>query len=314
MFNVNRAAVAGLALAGLCVSLTACSGGASETGGDIATVNGQKISRADFDRKLEAGPSGKSTLAQLIQSSLVEQYAVTNKIDVTDAEIAKREDQIKARYPAPGQFEGILKQQGLTENDVHQILRDQVIIEKAVAPKVSVSEADIKAYFDKNHALLDTPEQVQARHILVADEKTADDIEAKLKAGGDFAALAKQYSTDPSTKDKGGELGFFGKGQMVPAFQAAAFADHVGKITVPVKSPFGWHIIQVEAKKPAVVATLANAHDKIRDQLKQQAQGQQVPTFLQSLRTNAQITITDDRLKDALPPAAPTAATPAPAK
>jgi foldase protein PrsA len=302
MFNVNRAA--SLALAALCVSLAACSSGATETGGDVATVNGQKISRAAFDQKLESGPSGKSTLAQLIQSSLVEQYATTNKIDVTDAEIAKREDEIKAKYPA-GQFDQILKQQGLTENDVHQILRDQIIIEKAVAPKVTVSEADIKAFFTKNHALLDTPEQVQARHILVADEKTANDIEAKLKAGGDFAALAKQYSTDPSTKDKGGELGFFGKGQMVPAFQNAAFADPVGKVTAPVKSPFGWHIIQVEAKKPAVVATLANAHDKIRDQLQQQARGQATPAFLQSLRAGAQITINDDRLKDALPPAAP---------
>jgi foldase protein PrsA len=302
MFNVNRAA--SLALAALCVSLAACSSGATETGGDVATVNGQKISRAAFDQKLESGPSGKSTLAQLIQSSLVEQYATTNKIDVTDAEIAKREDEIKAKYPA-GQFDQILKQQGLTENDVHQILRDQIIIEKAVAPKVTVSEADIKAFFTKNHALLDTPEQVQARHILVADEKTADDIEAKLKAGGDFAALAKQYSTDPSTKDKGGELGFFGKGQMVPAFQNAAFADPVGKVTAPVKSPFGWHIIQVEAKKPAVVATLTNAHDKIRDQLQQQARGQATPAFLQSLRAGAQITINDDRLKDALPPAAP---------
>jgi len=312
MFNGNRA-LAGLTLAGLCVSLAACSSGASETGGDIATVNGQKISRAAFDQKLEAGPSGKSTLAQLIQSSLVEQYAVTNKIDVTDAEIAKREDTIKLRYPA-GQFDQILKQQGLTENDVHQILRDQVIIEKAVGPKITVSEADIKAYFDKNHALLDTPQQVQARHILVADEKTADDIEAKLKAGGDFAALAKQYSTDPGTKDKGGELGFFGKGQMVPAFQNVAFATPVGKTSAPVKTPYGWHIIQVEAVKPALIATFANSHDKIRDQLKQQAQGQQVPTFLQSLRSGATIVISDDRLKDALPPAVPAAATPAAAK
>ena len=134
----------------------------------------------------------------------------------------------------------------------------RAIIEQAVGPQVKVSDADIKAYFDKNHATLDKPEQVRARHILVADEKTADTIEAKLKAGGNFADLAKQYSTDPSTKDKGGELGFFGKGQMVPAFQAAAFSLPVGAISAPVKSPFGWHIINVEEKRQS--ANQGHAH------------------------------------------------------
>jgi foldase protein PrsA len=305
MFNLNRATVTVLALAGLCVPLAACSNGTSGASGDVATVNGQKITRADLDRKLEAGPAGKSTLNRLIQSSLVEQYAAASKIDVSGDELAKREDLIKARYQGPGQFDQILKQNGLTTADFDQIVRDLIITEKAVAPKVTISEADIKAFFDKNHSRLDTQEQVQVRQILVADEKTASDLEAKLKAGGDFAALAKQYSTDPSTKDKGGELGFFGKGQMVASFQTAAFATPVGKITAPVKSPFGWYIIQVEAKKPAVLATLANSQDKIREQLKGQAQGQIIPAFVQSLQTKAQITITDDRLKDLIPSTGP---------
>jgi foldase protein PrsA len=298
--------VATLATAGLCVSLAACSS-QSSSGGNIATVNGQAITRAEFDRKLESGPAGKQTLLQLVQAQLVDQYATKNNIAVTSDEVKKREDDIKSKYP-PGQFDGMLKQQGLTDDDVHNILRQTIIVEKAVASKVNVSDADVKAYFDKNHASLDTTEQVRARHILVPDLKTANDVEAKLKAGGDFAALAKQYSTDPSTKDKGGELGFFGKGMMVAPFQDAAFADPINKITAPVKSPFGYHIIQVEERKPATKATLANSSAKIRDLLKQQQQGQAVPAFLSGLRADANIVVLDDRLKDAIPPAAPTPA------
>jgi foldase protein PrsA len=308
MSVVNRA-VAGFATAALCVSLAACSSAGATSGGDVASVNGQKISRADFDKKLEAGPAGKSVLNQLVQQALVDQYAADKKITVSDDEVAKKEDEIKSKYP-PGQFEQILKQQGLTEADVHNILRQTVVIEKAVAPQIKVSDADVKSYFDKNHALLDTPEQVRARHVLVADLKTANEVEAKLKAGGDFAALAKQYSTDPSTKDKGGELGFFGKGQMVPSFQAAAFASPVGTITAPVKSPFGYHIIQVEEKKPATKATLASAHDKIVAQLTQQQQSQQIPVFMQQLKSTAKIDVYDDSLKDAFPSPLPAAAAP----
>ena len=295
------------------LSLAACSGSA---GGDVASVNGQKISRADFDHKLESSPAARQTLTQLVQTSLIDQYAKDKKVDVSQAEIDKKEADIKAKYPA-GQFEQILKQQGLSEADVQAILKQQIVLEKAVAPQVHVSDSDVKAYFDKNHAVFDKPEQVRARHILVADAATAKTVLAKVKAHGDWLALAKQYSTDPSSKDKGGELGFFGRGQMVPAFQDAAFGAKVGQIVGPVKSPFGYHVIQVEEKKPATKATFAAVKDQIRQQLTQQQQAQQVPVFLQTLRANAKIDVYDDRYKDAFPSTAPAAggasAAPAPA-
>ncbi len=303
---IRAAAIVATAVIG--VTITGCSAGSSSGGGDVASVNDQKITRADFDKKLESSPAGKQVLTQLVQQSLVDQYGTSQKIDVAQNEIDKKENDIKAKYP-PGQFDTILKQQGLTDADVQNILRQQIIIEKAVAPDVHVSDADVKAYFDKNHTLLDKPAQVRARHILVADKATADQVEAKLKSGGDFAALAKQYSTDTSTKDKGGELGFFGKGQMVPAFQAAAFSLPVGSISQPVKSPFGWHVIQVEEKRPATTATLAAASTQIKNQLTQQQQAQQVPVFLQQLRSKANIQVYDDRYKDAFPAAVPLPAT-----
>ena len=309
---IRAAAVVASAVIGITITgCSAASGGGSSGGGDVAAVNDQKISRADFDKKLESSPAGKQVLTQMVQQDLVDQYGKDQKIDVAQDEIDKKEADIKSKYP-PGQFDTILKQQGLTEADVQNILRQQIIVEKAVAPNVHVSDADVKAYFDKNHTLLDKPEQVRARHILVADEATANQVEAKLKSGGDFAALAKQYSTDTSTKDKGGELGFFGKGQMVPAFQTEAFSLPVGATSPPVKSPFGWHVIQVEEKKPATKATLASSQAQIKDQLTQQQQAQQVPVFLQQLRSKANIQVYDDRYKDAFPPLPASAAAPAP--
>ena len=298
MSGASRAGFALVTLA-LGIGLAGCSGGG--TGNNVASVNGQNISRAEYDAKLEAGPQGKAVLNQLVQGALIDGYAKDNHIDVSEADVTKEENDIKSKYP-PGQFEQILKAQNLTEDDVRKILRQKLIVEKGVGGSTKVSDAEIKSYLDKNHATLDTAEQVRAKHILVRDAATAATVEQKLHSGGDFAALAKQYSTDPSSKDKGGELGFFAKGQMVPAFQSAAFTQKIGVIGPPVKSPFGFHIIVVEEKKPAQVATLANSRAKIQTLLAQQQQQTQIPQFLASLRSKANIAIYDDKLKDALPP------------
>jgi foldase protein PrsA len=310
---MSNRVLAAVATALLGFSVAGCSGtNGSSGGGDIASVNGQKITRAEFDSKLEAGPQGKAILNQLVQSALIDQYAKDNHVDIPDADVQKKEDEIKAKYP-PGQFEQILKAQNLTEDDVKRILRQQLVVDKAVSANVKVSDADVKAYIAKNHATLDTGAQVRARHILVANLATAQQVEAKLKAGAKFEDLAKEYSTDPSSKVKGGELGFFSKGQMVPAFQAAAFAQPINVVGPPVKSPFGYHIIETEEKKPPMVADLANSGDKVRTQLQQQQSQQQYPQFLAGLRSKANIQIFDDKLKDALPPIPAAAASGAPA-
>ena len=309
---ISRVSAAALC-AGFGLLLTACS---SNSGGAIVTVNGQQISRSTFDNKLESSQAGKGVLNQLIQSDLIDQYATENHIDPSSSQIDDELNKLKARYPN-GQFDMIVKQQGLTDADVRNILRQQLVLQQAVAKRIPpITDAQVAAFFKQNHAALDKPEQVRARHILVPDLKTAQLVEAKLKAGGDFAALAKQYSADPASKDKGGELGFFGHGQMVQPFDAAAFSLPVGKISAPVKSPFGYHIIQVEEKKPAVKATLAGSNAQIRQTLLQQAEQQQIQPFLQELRSKATITVSDPRFADLastpLPPA-PNTGSPAPA-
>ena len=303
--------------AAFAASLAACSAVQGNSAA-IATVNGQKISRADYDKKLEASQAGRSVLNQMIQSDLIDQYAQENGINPTNAQIDDEVNKIKARYPN-GQFDAIVKQQGLTEADVRSIFRQQLVLQQAIAKKMPpITDDQIKTYFNQNHAMLDKPEQVCASHILVPDVKTAQMVEGKLKSGGDFAALAKQYSTDPASKDKGGDLGCFGHNQMVKPFDQAAFSLPVGKISDPVKSPFGYHIIKVNQKKPAQKATLASSSDQIRTVLTQQAQQQQIPAFLQSLHAKANITVSDPRFSDlantpvATPPSsAPAASAPA---
>jgi foldase protein PrsA len=302
-----------LAAAAFAGGLAACSNAPTGSGDAIADVGGTKITKGELDSKLEGGPAGKQALTQLIQGALIEQYAKEHDIVVTDTEVQKKLDETKVHYPT-GQFEQILKQQGLTADDVNRLLRHDLILEKAVGKDVKVGDADVKAYFEKNHAAYDKPEQVRARHILVPDEKTADTVYDKLKAGGKFEDLAKQYSTDPSTKEKGGELGFFGRHQMVPTFEQAAFSQPLHEIGKPVKSPFGYHVIEVEEHKDAQTASLASVHDDIKKQLVQQQEAQQVPAFLEGLRAKAKVAIYDDRLKDAMPsPLAPPPATPSPA-
>jgi foldase protein PrsA len=304
--SIAQRTIAGLAALLLGTSVTACS-----SGGAVATVNGQEISQPAFQSKLESSPVARSILQQMVQEALIEQYAKNNNITVSDAEISAREDQLKANFPN-GSWDEMLKARNLTEDDVKQALREQLILDKALEKQVTITPAQVKQYFDKNHAAFDKPEQVQARHILVPDLATANKVEGLLKQGKSFSDLAKQYSTDPGSKDKGGELGWFRRGQMVPAFDKVAFSLPIGSISQPVKSPFGYHIIQVEGRQPGQQATLANSTPRITELLRQQQEAPLIQPFLQGLQQKAVITVNDPRFADlfpspppAMPPAAP---------
>jgi foldase protein PrsA len=298
--------VAGIATALLTVSLSACGGGGAG-GGNVATVNGQAISHAELDQKLEGSPAARGVLQQMVTNQLIDSYAQQNHISVSSAEITKVEDQYKAQYPN-GQWDELLKARGLTEQDVQDLIRRQIILDKAVGGKIHITDKQIKDYFDKNRAQFDKPPMARARHILVPDMKTAQKVETDLKNGKDFAAEAKQYSIDPGSRDKGGELGFFRKGQMVPAFEHYAFTGPIGKISAPIKSPFGYHVIQVEERKPGTTANLATAHDQIQQQLRQQQEAPLIPSFLQRLQSSANIKIDDPRFAGLYPSAAPSSA------
>ncbi len=307
MPNAHRL-FAGLATAVLTVSLAACGGG----GGNEMTVNGQAITKAAFDQRLESGKDARPTMQQMVQESLIEQYAKDHNITVTNDEIDKKENTLKARYPN-GQFDQLLKAQGLTEDFVRSQIRLQLFLDKGVGANIKVSDSDVKAYFNRSHATLDTPDTAKARHILVKDLATANKVEAELKGGKNFADEAKLYSLDPSSKAAGGELPQFKRGSMVPAFEKSVFSLPIGATSAPVKSPFGYHIIQVESRTMGQKATLASAHDQIVDTLRAQQEQPLLQPFLLGLQQKAKIDIQDPRFADLFPSPAPAAAAPAPA-
>jgi foldase protein PrsA len=282
------ATLASLALAlSAALFVTAC--GDSKA---IAVVNGEKITKGELDDKLE-GQVGKNTLAQLVQQKLIFQYAKQHNIDVPDKDVETKLDEIRSHFPA-GQFETMLKQQGMSLDDAHKVIREQLLVKAAVDQQINVTDAQINDYIKANKLSLGQTAQVHAAHILVKTKALADTIEAQLKKGADFAALAQQYSQDTGSKVKGGDLGTFGPGQMVPAFQAAAFKLKPGQISDPVQTPFGWHIIKVIESKPLT-------KQMVIDQVKQQQESQQMTPFLQTLRTSAKIEIDDPRFSDLFP-------------
>ena len=135
------------------------------------------------------------------------------------------------------------------------------MLHKAIGPEIT--EAALKARYEKDIANKPGVEEVHARHILVPDKATAEKIIAELDKGASFAELSKKYSKDPGSAKDGGDLGWFKKGEMVPAFSDAAFALKDGQITQsPVHTQFGWHVIQVLGHRKAPPPTFEQARDR----------------------------------------------------
>jgi foldase protein PrsA len=180
---------------------------------------------------------GEQALQQLVyEKVLSEEY------EVTDEELNSKLDQIKADLGA--NFEMALTQYGYKdEADLKETIRIGLLQEKAAIKDVKVDEKELKEFTDTYKP------QVKARHILVEDEKTANEVKKKLDEGGKFEDLAKEYSKDPGSAANGGDLGWFGPGKMVAEFENATYALEVNEISAPVKSEHGFHIIQLTDKK-----------------------------------------------------------------
>lgn len=139
----------------------------------------------------------------------------------------------------------------------------------SVIEKVTVDEKEIKKFYDENPSQFVAGAQVSAKHILVEEKEQAEKIAKEIAGGKDFAEAAKEYSTCPSS-EKGGDLGYFGKGQMVPEFEKAAFGGEIGKVLGPVQTQFGFHLILVEDKKEEKKVSYEEIKDNLYSQLLQQ--------------------------------------------
>lgn len=268
----------------------------------VATVNGTDITKAQlYDKLVEAG--GESTLQNLITTTLVDQEAKKANITVTDEDINAEIEDLKTQFGGEDALNAALAQSSMTLDDLKAQMPLQVEIRKLLEPKVTVTDEDITKYFNDNKATFNQEEEVQASHILVATKEEADAIVKQLKEGTDFATLAKEKSSDTGSKDKGGELGFFKKGDMVTEFSDAAFALKVGETSGAVKTDYGYHVIKVTDRKEAHEYTLEEKKEEIKKTLISQKVSEMSSTWLQDLTTNAKITntLTDEPEASAAP-------------
>lgn len=220
-----------------------------------ALVNGEPIMMAEYQRLLDQfemsfkeqglDTESEETLAalrrqvleQMIDQELIEQGAAREGISVSEEEIVACIEEGKREMESEEKFNEWLRANAMTYDDLKAMLRSQ-LLSNALRDKVTAS-------------ITTTAEQVRARHIMVTTEGKAREVLAELQAGGDFAALARQYSEDETTKDHGGDLGFFPRGIMPPEFEEAAFALSPSQVSGVVKTPFGFHIVQVLERDPA---------------------------------------------------------------
>ncbi len=287
----------------------------------VAVVNGIVITQVDFDQEMsrvqmklmKAGKSfddfnlssiKKDVLESLINHELLQQESQKHKIKVDKAKINEQLEKMKKQFPSEERFKEALSMMNLSEADLERQIKNDIVlqqfIDKQFIQKIQISDEETKIYYDSHPDSFKTPEMVKASHILIKVDPQADKaqklkvrnkletIRKKLENGEDFAALAKQYSDCPS-KAKGGDLGFFGHGQMVKPFEEVAFALNTGDMSDIVETEFGYHLIKVTDKKPESTILYKNIKDRLNQYLKQEKLHNEINKNIEKLKEKAKV-------------------------
>ena len=275
------------------LALAACGGGGTSSAdvpeGAVAVVGDKTVTKEEFDQLIEQqkksaeaqkqdfpapGTAQYEALKATVVKGLVEQKeweleGEAMGVQVTDQEIETELDKLKQQYFKGDEqkYSAELAKQGLTDEDVRNELRTRILTNKiyeAVTKKVTVSDADIQAYYDKNSTQYQQPASREVRHILVKNEALAQKLHDQIQGGADFAKLAEKYTQDQASKADGGKFTAF-KGRTVAPFDKFVFSAKTGELSDPIKTEFGWHVIEVlSAVKPATTTPL----DQVKDQIK----------------------------------------------
>ena len=286
----------------------------------VARVNGEDVKKADFERMIKTieARAGqpipperrdeilRGALDQLIVYKLLAQECKTRGLAATDADVDAKLAELRKQFPTEDAFSKALQERGLTldglKSDARTDLSVSKLMDTEVASTPGPSDAEAQDFYAKNPDKFKQEEQVRASHILIrVDEKAdaatkkkaKDEIESVLKqarAGADFAALAREHSQDGSAA-QGGDLNYFTKEQMVPAFSNAAFALKPGQISDVVTTQFGYHIIKVTDHKPARVVPFEEASAKIKEFLGEQKKQQHADAFIDGLKKKSKIEV-----------------------
>lgn len=287
----------------------------------LATIDDDKVERWELEgamKGIEARAGApiptdrrdeilRNLLDQIVAYHVLAREAKDRKVSVTDAEVAAQLEKIKGGFPNQQAFQEALSSQGITlvqlERQTRIGLDIDKILEAEVTPQLQVADAEIGEFYQKNLAQFEQGESVHASHILFmtpqgaeggqkeAAKTKAQQVLKQVKAGGDFAALAKEHSQDPGSAPAGGDLGFFPKGQTDPAFEAAAFALKPGDVSEVVESQFGYHVIKVHEHRPARTATLDEVSGQIREYLIGQQRDTKIQTFIEQAKAKRKVQI-----------------------
>lgn len=242
----------------------------------LATVNGKAITESDLNlAEAEIGSDLGNLPAPTRRRVLVE-YIIETQLMAEAANAEKLEE-----TPAFDERMAYYKRKALREAYFDSKIKN------------SVSEAAAKTFYDDQIKGMKPEEEVKARHILVKTEDEARDIKKKIADGADFEELAKEHSLDPGTKDNGGLLGFFSRGQMVPQFEEAAFILEPGNISDPVESRFGWHLIKVEERRQKPLPTF----DEVKERILNSMIHRKAQSIAEELRKDAKIEYVDPEIK-----------------
>ena len=288
---------------------------------NVARVNGKDISAAELQRAKKILLANKpglqippllqkefeiQALNQLISSELL--FQASQKLDIKDLDKQAKAKlaQIKNGFPDVKDYVRELQNIGMDEkmllDSTRRDLTIAYLVNTNIASKITVSEEEIQNFYVQNPGKFHQEEQVRARHLLIGidskagiEEKKAardkaDKLHNELINGADFAKLAKDSSTCPSSK-QGGDLGYFSKGKMVPQFEQAAFALEPGGVSNVVETQFGYHIIKLIDRKKAEEITLPAAKDKIENYLRTQKTNAAIEVFVGEARKNAKIDV-----------------------
>jgi parvulin-like peptidyl-prolyl isomerase len=279
--------------------------------GAVAVVGDADITKAEFDALMnrarsaykgqkrdfpKVGTAEYKTLQNqavqyLVQQEKYRQAADELDIKIEEKEINARLEQVKKQYFGASQkeYEKNLKAQGLTEDQVRREIENQLISEKIyekVTEEVKVTDSDIEEHYEKNKKDYKVPSSREVRHILVSSKSLADSLHTQLENGGNFAALAKKNSKDPGSKANGGKL-TVRKGETVPPFDKAAFSLKKGALSKPIKTTYGWHIIEAlsDVKAPSTTP-LKDVKEQIRQQLLQERRQKAVSDWTKELNAD----------------------------
>lgn len=280
----------------------------------VATVNGEVLGRAEFEQELwreltsaeapertpeEVEPYKRALLDTLVKRMLLLQQAKQHNLAVTPEEVDRQMLRLSGDYPTDS-FSDVLAQGQLSLAELRARESQRLIIEKLFAhhvyARVAVTEEELRAYFAAHEAEFQEPEQVHAAQIVVKGLDEARRVQAQLKAGKKFADLARRYSLSADAK-VGGDLGFFPRGQMPPAFDAVVFNMRPGQISDVVSTEYGYHLFRVIEFKPARKRDLAEVRKVVETRLVKLKQAEAQEAFEKDLRDKAKIWVNESALQ-----------------